>query len=85
MPNITKRFIGHLQSNKINKCLELFDTIDSVDSIKLAKKIDKKGLAVQVLLEVNTSGERQKHGFNPEDIDGMIAATETQNIIGKKD
>ena len=83
MPNITKRFIGHLQSNKINTCLELFDTIDSVDSIKLAKKIDKKGLAVQVLLEVNTSGERQKHGFNPEDIDGMIAATETQNIIVK--
>ncbi len=61
----------------------MFDTIDSVDSIKLAKKIDKKGLAVQVLLEVNTSGERQKHGFNPEDIDGMIAATETQNIIVK--
>jgi len=83
MPNMTKRFIGHLQSNKINKCLELFDTIDSVDSINLAKKIDKKEKPINVLLEVNTSGEPQKHGFNPEDIDGMIEAIDTQNITVK--
>lgn len=38
MPNLTKRFIGHLQSNKINKCLDLFNTIDSVDSVNLAQK-----------------------------------------------
>ncbi len=39
LKNIQKRMIGHLQSNKVNKCLELFDTIDSVDSLKLAQKI----------------------------------------------
>ena len=37
---LKKRFIGHLQTNKVNKCLRLFDTIDSVDSLKLAKKIN---------------------------------------------
>jgi Predicted enzyme with a TIM-barrel fold len=43
MPNITRRFIGHLQSNKINKFMNLFDTIDSIDSYKLANKINTKG------------------------------------------
>jgi hypothetical protein len=42
MPNITRRFIGHLQSNKINKFIDLFDTIDSIDSYKLANKINNK-------------------------------------------
>ena len=38
---IKKRFIGHLQTNKVNKCLNIFDTVDSVDSLKLATKINK--------------------------------------------
>ena len=38
--SIKKRFIGHLQTNKVNKCLRLFDTIDSVDTLKLAEKIN---------------------------------------------
>ena len=45
-PTLTKRFIGHLQTNKINNCLELFDTIDSVDSIRLAQKISTKAKAL---------------------------------------
>jgi len=39
MPKIERRFIGHLQSNKVRKCLSLFDTIDTIDSVKLAKKV----------------------------------------------
>ena len=38
MPGLEKRFIGHLQSNKAKKCLALFDTIDSIHSLKVAKK-----------------------------------------------
>jgi len=76
MPPIKKRFIGHLQTNKVNKCIELFNTIDSVDSIKLSKKINtrarKINLKVPVLLEVNTAHEPQKHGFLPEEIDKML-------------
>ena len=69
MPNITRRFIGHLQTNKVNKCLELFDTIDSVDSFKLAEKINNRSSFLNkktsILLEINTSGDESKKGFPP--------------------
>lgn len=74
---ITKRFIGHLQTNKVKKCLDLFDTIDSVDSIKLARKIsnlaESLGKIISVLLEVNTTKEKQKHGFLSDQLEGMIS------------
>lgn len=84
LPNITKRLVGHLQSNKINKALNLFDTIDSVDSLKLASKIGKKTVSlnrmIPILLEVNTSGESAKFGFIPDNIDEMLACFEIQGI-----
>ena len=85
MPNINRRFIGHLQSNKVNKCLEMFDTIDSVDSLKLAKKISSAALRLQkkipILLEINTSGESQKHGFLPEQLEEIQRCFEETNIF----
>ncbi|MEE3204195.1 MAG: alanine racemase, partial [Candidatus Neomarinimicrobiota bacterium] len=76
MPGLVRRFIGHLQSNKVNKCLELFDTIDSVDSVKLARRISNRaaalGKTVPVLLEVNTSGEPKKGGFDPDQEEDML-------------
>jgi len=84
MPNLTRRFIGHLQSNKVNKCLELFDTIDSVDSLKLARKISNAALRLEktipVLLEINTSGESQKNGFSPNQIDEIGECFQESNI-----
>ena len=84
MPNLTRRFIGHLQSNKVNKCLELFDTIDSVDSLKLARKISNAALRLEktipVLLEVNTSGESQKNGFLSNQIDEIGECFQESNI-----
>jgi hypothetical protein len=84
MPSLTKRFIGHLQTNKINSCLELFDTIDSVDSVRLAQKISSKAKALNktlpILLEVNTSGEAQKHGFTPKQRKEMLSCLEKPNI-----
>ncbi|MDP6725976.1 MAG: YggS family pyridoxal phosphate-dependent enzyme [Candidatus Marinimicrobia bacterium] len=84
MPNITRRFIGHLQTNKVNKCLELFQTIDSVDSIKLARRINERAKVldrnVPVLLEINTSGEIQKHGFAPQNTKDMIASIKLDNL-----
>jgi len=81
---LTKRFIGHLQSNKINKCLALFDTIDSVGSLRLANKINNKaknlGITIPVLLGVNTTGEAQKSGFSPRETESMLAATNLKNI-----
>jgi pyridoxal phosphate enzyme (YggS family) len=84
MQDITRRFIGHLQSNKVKKCLKMFDTIDSVDSLKLAKRISNAALSlkktVPVLLEINTSGEVQKHGFLPNQLDEIIECFNETNI-----
>ena len=84
LPKITKRLVGHLQSNKINKALNLFDTIDSVDSLKLARKIGNKAelldRTIPILLEVNTSGEDAKFGFNPNIIDEMLACFDIRGI-----
>ena len=84
LPMVTKRFIGTLQSNKVNKCLDLFDAVDSVDSVRLAKKIDKRsktlGKTTPILLEINTTKEKQKHGFWPEKFEDMALCTTLKNI-----
>ncbi len=84
LPELTKRLVGHLQSNKINKALNIFDTIDSVDSLKLAGKIGRKAVffnrTVPILLEINTSGESTKFGFNPDNVDEMLACFEIPGI-----
>jgi len=59
--------IGHLQSNKANKAAELFGAIDSVDSVKLARKLDSAALrALPVLIEINIGGETAKSGLAPD-------------------
>jgi pyridoxal phosphate enzyme (YggS family) len=84
LKNIQKRMIGHLQSNKVKKCLDLFDTVDSVDSLKLAQKIAVHARAqsktIPVFLEVNTSSEEAKYGFDPAHIDNMLACCELDGI-----
>jgi len=58
--------IGHLQTNKAGKAAELFAGVDSVDSVKLAEKLDaaarKLGKRVPVLVEINVGGEAAKSG-----------------------
>lgn len=67
-----KHFIGHLQSNKAKKAVELFDCIQSVDSIKLAEEINKqainKGKIIEVFIEVNIGREQQKSGVLPQEV-----------------
>ncbi|MBK8128453.1 MAG: YggS family pyridoxal phosphate-dependent enzyme [bacterium] len=61
--------IGHLQSNKVKKAVELFDCLDTVDSEDLAETVARAagqaGRRVRVLLQVNTSHEAQKSGIDP--------------------
>jgi len=63
-------FIGHLQSNKVREAVELFEMIQSVDSLSLAKEISKRceqaAKSMPVLLEVNVAGEASKFGCPPE-------------------
>ncbi len=62
-------FIGHLQRNKVKKAVEIFDVIETVDSVKLAREIDKRcGQAVKImslLIEINSGKEPQKSGVFP--------------------
>jgi pyridoxal phosphate enzyme (YggS family) len=66
----TWHLVGHLQTNKVSKALELFDWIHSLDSLHLAEAVGKRarelGKVVPVLVEVNTSGEETKFGLSPE-------------------
>ncbi len=59
--------IGHLQTNKAGKAVELFGAVDSVDSVKLAEKLDAAarglGKTMRVLIEINVGGEAAKTGL----------------------
>jgi hypothetical protein len=61
--------IGHVQGNKASKAVELFNTVDSVDSVKLAERLDAAarglGKKLRVLIEVNVGGEPAKSGVAP--------------------
>ncbi len=69
-------FIGHLQKNKVKRAVELFDMIETVDSIELADEIDKKcreiNKSIPVLVEINSGREPQKHGVFPENAPSLI-------------
>ncbi len=63
--------IGHLQSNKAKKAVKVFDLIETVDSIKLARAIDRACVTIDkvmpILMEINSGEESQKAGVMPED------------------
>ena len=62
--------VGHLQSNKAAKAAELFHAVDSVDSLKLAERLNAAaaslGKKLAILLEVNVGGESAKSGMSPD-------------------
>lgn len=72
--------IGHLQTNKASKAAELFGAVDSVDSVKLAEKLDASarsfGKKLGVLIEVNVGGEAAKSGVAPDsrELEELLAA-----------
>jgi len=68
--SVSVHLIGHLQSNKAQRAAELFDGIDSLDSLRLAERINeaagKLGKRLPVLIEVKLSPEETKAGLDPE-------------------
>lgn len=70
-------FIGHLQTNKVKKAIEIFDYIHSVDSVKLAEKISEEageiGKVQKILVQINNAGEEQKFGFSKDEIFDVFA------------
>jgi pyridoxal phosphate enzyme (YggS family) len=85
--------IGHLQSNKAARAVELFDAVDSVDSLKLAERLNeaagKLGKRLPVLIEVKLSPEETKAGLEPESLSAVellerlpdLANLETQGLM----
>ena len=67
LPDAEFHMIGHLQSNKAKKAVELFHAIDSLDSIRLGNQLNaaagEAGKTVPVLIEINTGGEEAKSGL----------------------
>ena len=83
--NIKLHLIGHLQKNKARKAVQLFDLIQSVDSINLAQEINKHahtaGKLQDILLQVNIGNEPQKHGFTPEEtIPALLELKKLSNL-----
>lgn len=72
----TWHMVGHLQSNKAKGAVELFKVIHSVDSVKLARKIDAQargqGKIQSCFIEVNLSGEESKFGISPEELKAFL-------------
>jgi pyridoxal phosphate enzyme (YggS family) len=66
--------IGHLQSNKARRAAELFQAIDTVDTAKLARRLDEAGRPLEVMLEVKLSPEQAKTGAAPEELPALIDA-----------
>ena len=76
-------FIGHLQSNKARQAAELFQVIETVDRLKIARLLDKHagelGKKLDILVQVNIAGEQQKAGISPEGIRELL--TNTSGLI----
>ena len=70
-PGLRWHLIGHLQRNKAKLVPGRFELVHSVDSLELATELDKRGLPVRVLLQVNVAGESQKSGCTPEAAPGL--------------
>ena len=70
--------IGSLQKNKVRKAVVMFDMIQTVDSLGIAREIDKRcaqmGKVMPVLVEINSGREKQKSGVLPEDAEDLIKA-----------
>lgn len=70
--------IGPLQSNKTNRAAELFNSVDTVDSIKIAQRLNSAAAALKkrmpVMIEVKLSHEESKHGLAPEELPALLAA-----------
>lgn len=82
-------FIGHLQSNKVKYLIPYVKLIHTVDELDLAREIDKRansaGILQNILLQVNTSGEPQKSGVNPEGLKQLVESIlplKNLNLIG---
>lgn len=82
-------FIGTIQQNKIKTIAVLFDTVETIDSVEIARALDRQcsylGKVMPVLIEVNSGREPQKSGVSPEDVElllGQISSLRNIKVQG---
>lgn len=71
LPDARFHLIGHLQSNKSRKAAELFQTIQTIDDAKLARRLNECGVPLDVMIEVKLSEEASKHGATPSEVPAL--------------
>ena len=83
---VNKHFIGHLQTNKVKDIIDKVSLIHSVDSLRLAEEISrqavKRGIAVDILLEINVGDEQSNSGFSYDD--AIASAEKIAKLDGVK-
>jgi pyridoxal phosphate enzyme (YggS family) len=79
LPGARFHLIGHLQSNKARRAAQIFDVVQTVDSVRLARRLDeaaaalKPGARLPVMIEVKLSPEETKSGVPPEELGTLVA------------
>ena len=77
-PSVQAHLIGPLQNNKTSKAAEIFDAIDTLDSLKTAERLNAAAASLsktlRILVEVKLSHEESKHGLAPEDLPNLLRA-----------
>lgn len=89
LPSVHWHLVGHLQTNKARQAVELFDRVDSVDSVRLAEKlahaVGGQGSKLPVLIQVHLGEEPSKHGVAPGEVEALVkqvAELETLQVEG---
>jgi pyridoxal phosphate enzyme (YggS family) len=84
LPDLSLRMIGPLQTNKVREAVALFDAIDTLDRMKLARALadeaQRIGRCPELLVQVNTGEEPQKAGVTPQEADALIAETRALDL-----
>ncbi len=89
LPSARWHLVGHLQTNKARQAVELFDRVDSLDSVRLAEKlahaVGEQGNKLPVLIQVHLGEEPSKHGVVPGEVETLlqqVAELETLQVEG---
>lgn len=81
-PDVKLHMIGHLQSNKVNHALRLFDLVETVDRLSLTKALEKRlkrdDRILPIMVEVKLTGEETKTGCSPGEVESLLEYTWTE-------
>ena len=73
-PDVNWHMVGHVQTNKARTAVDIFDIIQSVDSVRLAEALDRySSKKLPVFVEVNIAGEATKSGFEPGQVERALS------------